>query len=1274
MGALAVGEGGVAWLRNYAGKLRFVNCSTSADPFGRSMAARGGFVGVESGSVEIIGCNLTASPATGGIAYVALSYIGLTMRDCHVSGEGVSSGGGVFFRNGVLQRWDQSGGGAFMLEHARMNVTTSTFENFRTEGEGGGLVTALQGSHVSFTDCVLFNNTATNSNGGVALMASDSTLSFTGCEIRNNSARVEGGVVMSDGPLSFERCTVSSNTALSGGGAVVHAGAGTLTIRGCTFDHNEGLRSYSTGGALLVRKSILQIDDTRFVSNQAPRGGAISLNGGPSGSNRLSLGSINNTRFENNRAVVLNGVMSPSKTVGGAIFALLDQGSITFNNVTAIRNHADGGGFLVISRGHFTMNDCTFIRNEADEGGVALIGEIPELLTEYAILYRIPFATNPDPPVVEFHDCSFTENWAHVHGGVMSVGNMKARVTGSTFVDNSVANAGLGGLVMFYNDGEVDIARTTITRGYAGEGSIAWISARCSLRLDGVKVSGVGALSGPCLRISDFQASLTADQCTFENITCRGGLIRAAEGKDHMVEMSNSTFRNIQAVTTSWLMSAEAAVSVRFSHCSFYTSNCSSSSSSSFYFEDKEARGYLSHSSFDPVGVNATIFVAAGTLRVEDMQLDLGTRGDPSPVFDVIGPDALIEFHRGRVRFLETGRTNMTTSPRSCFIWVRTGSFMFNETTFEDLAGSGECIAQLEGGGVLDVERNVNVIRDGSFVVHLPSDQWFYVPWAWVEKLHGTDGLVRLWEDSFSLRPSGDTAANKPDGTPRKPLTKKEGRPWKWTKEEESTWVCPPGSQRMTVAANYPDECSICPATEYSTLFDSQTCFTCPSRGAICRHGLVGAEKGWWPLRVSTGEIKLYRCKYERCDEAAPELNWHDETGLHPVGECANHHAGTLCGGCESGFSQWAGTCVKCTKAHAGIIFAILMLMWVYVIFQHWQAQGRGGSMKTIMYFGQAATLMATPRLASQVTDLFLLEGDFVAASASVCPFPQDEYTRFLTRVLTPFVLQLLLGATFFIVEMLVRFTGAAGAVAPAGGDPPKYKTYVTRDAFVRTSLVILVYSYVIVTWTALGFFNCIHVGDHQVVAEAPDIRCGAHPWSAWAVLYGTLFLVAVLGGPALLAWYLWKQKHLRQLYHPNVVAWFGGLFEDYKEDFYWWEVLFLLRRLVLVATAAIAAQIDPGDEHGTRPWALMLVSLIFAVHHLSSLPFRDPNQNRLETASLFTLVLLASLGGSRLSDTAEGTTAGLFLALFFLPLAYALGLFVRHMRLQLKASYSPLG
>ena len=117
------------------------------------------------------------------------------------------------------------------------------------------------------------------------------------------------------------------------------------------------------------------------------------------------------------------------------------------------------------------------------------------------------------------------------------------------------------------------------------------------------------------------------------------------------------------------------------------------------------------------------------------------------------------------------------------------------------------------------------------------------------------------------------------------------------------------------------------------------------------------------------------------------------------------------------------------------------------------------------------------------------------------------------------------------------------------------------------------------------------------------------------------IVIIDIIGSPfAVLAFLLTVRDRIRNDIGKRFARRWGVLFDPYKDSVYWWEVLALFRRSIFVALDTLLFSYNPVFKY----LAFVFAHTIVFCAHMYKLPFKVPQDNTLESISLFILLILS--------------------------------------------------
>ena len=325
-----------------------------------------------------------------------------------------------------------------------------------------------------------------------------------------NTATALGGAIYSSGKLDLDRVNFISNSVIEeDGGALFITGGQENNITNSIFRDNHA-DNYS-GGAILLKNGVLNIDNTTFVGNTAMESGAIFTY-----SSQPNTLNITNSVFDGNMALSAGAVQAMN---------IANISNTVFKNNIATTNSDGAGALFVGAVGRAVLDNVTFVNNSADYRGGAISTRSADLgnnkdakldILDSVFTGNIAgttggafdnylYSSKTDDTAVYFENATFASNNAEMGGAIYNHGakdlggnTASLKVNGATFVGNiatqdggAIYNEDNGGMTLegtntftantangfandIYNDGMLTIASgvTSIDGGITGAGTL----------------------------------------------------------------------------------------------------------------------------------------------------------------------------------------------------------------------------------------------------------------------------------------------------------------------------------------------------------------------------------------------------------------------------------------------------------------------------------------------------------------------------------------------------------------------------------------------------------------------------------------------------------------------------------------------------------------------------------------------------------------------------------------------------------------------------------
>jgi hypothetical protein len=390
----------------------------------------------------------------------------------------------------------------------------------------------------------------------------------------------------------------------------------------------------------------------------------------------------------------------------------------------------------------------------------------------------------------------------------------------------------------------------------------------------------------------------------------------------------------------------------------------------------------------------------------------------------------------------------------------------------------------------------------------------------------------------------------------------------------------------------------------------------------VCDGGAPVAEAEAWVDRGADGSLRAYECLPGYCVAGGA-------CGANRKPAAQN----PLCGECADGFYQWGAACVSCEGASArggGLLFLLSLLLVALVWAVHRLSQRAGSEFKMAVYCVQIALLLVGDAESAGASVLQLLNLDALSVAGGSCLAPISQHTRMLLAFLPQPVAWVALGVVA-LLEMAVRRLlllrrgarsqeeedGDGAEAAAAEGERGSTTQWVARGArfccgagaggarvrwveYRRSFVALFLMTFNATAVATFNYLNCVRVtladAELHLVFAHPAVSCDSHQYRAW--LWLPALALAELA--ALTAWVGWKLRRSQRKASGTVSA-FSLLREPYKPAFYWWELVGLARRTLIVAIVVFMA----GDR-AAQLLGVTLACLAALLLHNNALPYKE--------------------------------------------------------------------
>ncbi len=1228
----------------------FENCI-----FSGNQGSSGGVIAITSGSnVTIESCVFRSNIAfaDGGALFI--------------------SGASVFAVNSTFSDNLAHSGGAVLLNNASLMIRNCSFVNNSASGEGassasgsGGAITILYSSSITILDCLFTQNLA-SSNGG-AIYCTNSSISSSASVLWHNSASSQGGALYASlCSVSCQQALIALNIASFGG--AVYGDRSTVSVEYSNVTLNAGFKNgaqfgsavyLTTNSSFVLNGSSLsfhraEIDRAPIVclfSDLTIWNSSLDSNLGKEGGVIWALSSsiqVINCNASKNYAVGNGGVIFAEQTAlevrggfmhnnyasidGGCVFASNAVGSFGFNtkfeNVTFTNNTAGnfGGALRVYNYAHAILVSCFFTSNSALFGGSVHCsidaGSRSSFMNISNCVFMSNGATGGNGGAIcgqgygkkfrlYVNDSQFDDCYASVDGGMIWYSGTIS-IANSTFTNGK---AQFGGSLAV-SDGFVDLFNSSWNKNLALRYGGALYIKNSSLSMNQVHLSKNSAIYGAAVYLRETLFATYVGDCMFINnsaLVAGGGYF-----------CSNAT---LPLVSSSGFLANLAL--------GYGNDNATQPMSLSVILPGDFSDSHIAM--FPPstiVSFEAALVDAYGQF-VNDTTYQISINSPSELVIQGSVPHNQ-QPARGSVSFNVSFSGGTLFELYNCSISA--ASFEFPFSIGLTRCGFGKINQPGEGCGLCNVKE---FSFDSVECVACPLVGPF--PCASAQRSN-----TYVVEEGFYVLPSLDN-----------PIV---------------LVACP--RQNETASRCLPITCSRPNCTNSSCLT------TCDQSGSLCTSGYTGARCTQCqcdPSKNDTEEACYFRGFSDDCLECqrTPE-----SLAFLIIGTVI----GVALFVCVVVFEQSNPVLlvIELVSAVALILLGVqgqwfveIMFMVLALTILATTPSVHNGAIKILLFYVQVTNVLVRNRLwpgwfekiAQKINIANIQISGLQCINRAVFT---NEAAAFALQMVFPWILILCVALIIVLRHLIapcvrrqcpkarldsdaegllehdaksedaahlllennenhqsVERLGHVRADASPGG---------TRELLIKTVIFVLYVGYFELTNQILAVFNCVHwelpdltesirstLGQtlsQTYMDEKPWIMCDLSDPVYRALFAQALLFTAVyvVGIPLLYAVLLWRNRErIRQGEH---IPWLAFLFEDYKTPVFWFELLWMGRRVLISLFVVVINGSDP-----FQPFFIVLILSTSLAVELHLHPFKDRIENGLEALVLITLLI--SYGGS---------------------------------------------
>eukprot|EP00003_Mantamonas_plastica_P009012 TRINITY_DN181_c0_g1_i10.p1 TRINITY_DN181_c0_g1~~TRINITY_DN181_c0_g1_i10.p1 ORF type:complete len:1409 (-),score=447.00 TRINITY_DN181_c0_g1_i10:642-4868(-) len=425
----------------------------------------------------------------------------------------------------------------------------------------------------------------------------------------------------------------------------------------------------------------------------------------------------------------------------------------------------------------------------------------------------------------------------------------------------------------------------------------------------------------------------------------------------------------------------------------------------------------------------------------------------------------------------------------------------------------------------------------------------------------------------------------------------------------EGTLQC---SQCVTSRTNDASRTScICKPLFFQKDKDAAECASCPEflPNAVCRGGEdIIPRRGFWS--AAQGSTVIYDC--------AGQIG----CGLGDFGTIGKNcslpgYTGPKCSVCEPGYQKEGVRCTKCAEDGSAVALIVLLilvtLVGITLLFR--QKGGKGSILKVKILIGFLQMInqftetydVAWPESFKRLSNsMSFFNFNIVSVSSFDCA--NGKPLSFYAGLEFYFVLPLVFAATmvigWFIMSKIKSMRGA-DAEELTGFNSMCIKNFAT----------ILLFLYPGISQKLLQTFKCVEVEGVWYLEFDYREECFNERHSGYVGLAVVGILLYIIGIPA--AFILTLRKYKDELETQKIRERFGFLYIGYNLKTYYWEIVEMMRKLVIASVLVFVARGLP-----SQLVVGMLVNLTALLFHERLQPYEEKSDHDLQYNALLQLFM----------------------------------------------------
>ncbi|KAL9982380.1 hypothetical protein ACROYT_G004413 [Oculina patagonica] len=444
-------------------------------------------------------------------------------------------------------------------------------------------------------------------------------------------------------------------------------------------------------------------------------------------------------------------------------------------------------------------------------------------------------------------------------------------------------------------------------------------------------------------------------------------------------------------------------------------------------------------------------------------------------------------------------------------------------------------------------------------------------------------------------------------------------------------------------------------------------CFQCYSDGLICQNESVDLKSGFYWKWESQGSEQLYRKFKEdlriqstdydkeltRFNRSFPEVYACPVASACKGGmesACSHGYEGPLCAVCSKGYYRMISTCQECPSVKwliGQICLAVVFLLLVILPLMFGKKmRGTSGRSLTDIVVARLKIFISFYQVTSSTFDAFsyvqwpkaLLQLGTYAKFLQLNLFqiaPVNCFSNTVNvNIYTSFATSVAVVFTSVVVAVIYYHVKRLYLTKRKSLTAQESKTLVSEAKATCFQYVFLLMFTVFPT-TSAQVFQLLPASCHKICVDIQEkscqsyvrsdysVECFTDTYSKFAVL-AFIMLSFVVGFPLVTLLLLWKNhpKETQDNDNNEIAVGLSFLYENYSSSCWFWEVLELVRKIVLTSVIVLV-----GGESRTSLGVAAIMSGLYTVLFASYQPISDRFEHWLQLASLLAISANMNVG-----------------------------------------------